>query len=226
MTESTAYQYGRIGGRPRDADLEARIDALLETAGTLFLEHGYANTSLKTIAHEAHVAVRTIYVKFGGKAGLFKAVVERGQSRYGATRDLLSDTRAIDDVLEEFGINLLQMMSMPRVVGMYHMVIAVAHLHPEIALAFDQAGPGHTLHMLGRYFARPDIAAQFRSDVTHEQLAVHLYNCLIGNQIRRLMFDPKVPPCQADRRREVAEALAFFYKTVRRDSISKPQVPV
>ena len=62
---------GKPAGRPRAADMEARMENLLHTAGCLFLEKGYGKVSLEMIAREAHVAVRTIYVKFGGKAGLF-----------------------------------------------------------------------------------------------------------------------------------------------------------
>ena len=223
MKESTAYHFGRASGRPRDADLEARIDALLATAATLFLEHGYDKTSLRTIAREAHVAVRTIYVKFGGKTGLFKAVIELARTRYDVMPDMMSDNRAIDHILEEFGLGLLQLLSTPQVVRMQRMIIAVARTHPEIALTFDRAGRGQVLGTLERFFARPEIAVQFRTDVTHEQLALHLYNCLLGDQYARLMFEPQVRSSKERLRRDVEQALAFFYKTVRRNP--EPGIP-
>ena len=66
--------FGKAAGRPRAADKEARHLALLHTAKRLFLEKGYSKVSLEMIAREAHVAVRTIYVKFGGKAGLLSLI--------------------------------------------------------------------------------------------------------------------------------------------------------
>src|SRR4051812_25167327 len=73
---------GKSAGRPRARDLEARMQNLVATAGQLFLSKGYGNVSLEMIAREAHVAVRTIYVKFGGKAGLFNAVIVANRSRF------------------------------------------------------------------------------------------------------------------------------------------------
>jgi len=42
----------------------------------LFLEHGYAGTTMAAIAREAGVVVETVYRSFGSKAALFAAVVE------------------------------------------------------------------------------------------------------------------------------------------------------
>src|SRR5471032_2921 len=74
--------YGKGAGRPRAADKEARLQNLLHTAAQLFLEKGYSKVSLEMITRQAHVAVRTIYVKFGGKAGLLNAIIANGRARY------------------------------------------------------------------------------------------------------------------------------------------------
>ncbi|WP_219837446.1 helix-turn-helix domain-containing protein [Paenibacillus sp. R14(2021)] len=58
------------------ADREGRRHLLLHLAAALFAERGYGKVSLEMIAREAHVAVRTIYVKFGGMAGILKAIIE------------------------------------------------------------------------------------------------------------------------------------------------------
>jgi TetR/AcrR family transcriptional repressor of mexJK operon len=62
-------------GRPRSDEVVLRLDQLIACAADLFLKNGYHKVSLSLIAREARVAVRTIYLKFGGKAGLFAAVV-------------------------------------------------------------------------------------------------------------------------------------------------------
>lgn len=49
---------------------------IVEAAGRLFLEHGYAGTTMASIAAEAGVVVETVYRAFNGKASLFGAVVE------------------------------------------------------------------------------------------------------------------------------------------------------
>lgn len=203
----------RVAGRPREADADARMQDLLETAGTLFLEKGYSKVSLGMIAREAHVAVRTIYVKFGGKAGLFNAVIANGRSRYFDIGDMENDPRPVEQILEQFGLRLLRMMSMPRIVRMHRMVIAEASTNPELAITFDRAGPGQILDMLSRFFAHPARQARLRTDVPPARLAVHLFNCILGDQVTRLMFEPLTAVSDAEMRRQVEDGLDFFFKT-------------
>jgi AcrR family transcriptional regulator len=54
---------------------QTRLD-ILNAARASFLERGYEGTTMVAIAEMADVVVETIYRSFGGKAGLFKAVVE------------------------------------------------------------------------------------------------------------------------------------------------------
>jgi len=55
----------------------ARTEAeLIDAARSLFLEHGYVATTLAQIAQQAGVAARTVYVRFGTKASLFRRVVD------------------------------------------------------------------------------------------------------------------------------------------------------
>ncbi len=50
--------------------------AVLEVAHRMFLERGYAATTVGTIAAAAGVSVETVYKAFGNKPGLVKAVVD------------------------------------------------------------------------------------------------------------------------------------------------------
>ena len=61
--------------RRRAQAAQTRED-ILSAARDAFLDRGYAGTTLAAIADAAGVVVETIYRGFGGKAGLFKAVVE------------------------------------------------------------------------------------------------------------------------------------------------------
>lgn len=52
--------------------------AIVEAATALFLEDGYARTTLAAVAKRAGVADRTVYLRFGSKVTLFQRVVEAG----------------------------------------------------------------------------------------------------------------------------------------------------
>lgn len=65
------------GGRHPAEALQARERDLLDVAKQLFVRDSYHQVSIATIATTVRVATKTIYVKFGGKRGLLRAVVER-----------------------------------------------------------------------------------------------------------------------------------------------------
>ena len=49
---------------------------VLDAGFRLFVEHGYARTSIASVAREAGVSPETIYLSFGGKRGLLEGVIE------------------------------------------------------------------------------------------------------------------------------------------------------
>jgi AcrR family transcriptional regulator len=180
----------RSAGRPRACDAEARTQELMSAAAQLFLEKGYAKVSLEMIARRARVAVRTIYVKFGGKSGLFREILTSGRNIYFETmEDLETNPRPIREVLVDFGMRFHELVSSDAVIKLYRMVIAEAHHDPELAEAFFESGPRQSRLALERYFARPDVRAQLR-DLPADQLVVHLMNCLMGDHLKRYLFAP------------------------------------
>ena len=208
---------GKVAGRPRAADKEARLESLLHTAACLFLEKGYGKVSLELIAREAHVAVRTIYVKFGGKAGLLNAVIAKGRARYFSDMSSMeTDTRPIEEILMDFAVRFIDLVSLPSFVSLHRMVIAEANTTPELATTFNQAGPMQTRELLSRLFARPDIKAQLRSELPPEMLAVHLINCIMGDQLTRLLFPSDQPPTSEEKLRRVKDGLDLFFNGVLR----------
>jgi AcrR family transcriptional regulator len=68
----------------RVAHTEARI---IEAATRLFLADGYLATTLTAVAEAADVGARTVYVRFGTKAALFKRVVDVA---------IVGDTESVD----------------------------------------------------------------------------------------------------------------------------------
>jgi AcrR family transcriptional regulator len=60
----------------RQAQARQNRAAVQIAARRLFLEHGYATTTMATIAEAARVSVETIYKAFENKAGLLKALFD------------------------------------------------------------------------------------------------------------------------------------------------------
>ena len=71
----------RVKSRPYDSSNRARQARetrrrIVEAAALLFVRDGYSATSISTIAHEAEVAVPTVYASLRSKANILRAVVE------------------------------------------------------------------------------------------------------------------------------------------------------
>lgn len=199
-------------GRPKAAEVEARTQNLIRVAQNLFIDPGYSKVSLEQIAREAHVAVRTIYVKFGGKAGLLNAVISTERDRFFTTlKDMDSDTRPVATILAEFAFNYLELVCSPQAMCLQRLVIAEAKSNPELARTFYDAGPAHTVELLTRFFSRPEIRAQFRSNLPPEILPTHLLNCLWGDRMKRLLFQPDTVLTTAEMQAQVPLGLSLFF---------------
>ena len=220
-----AAPISKSAGRPRAADVETRMQELLSTAACLFLQKGYSGVSLEMIAREAHVAVRTIYVKFGGKAGLLNAIIAGGRLRhFSSMEDMQTDQRPLNQILSDFGLRFLELVSTPAAIELHRMVIAEARTNPELATTFHLAGPLQTRDMLTRFCARPEIAAQFRSDIAPAMLPSHLISCIMGDQATRFLFVQEQGQEQAqeatreDMLRQVAQGLDLFLRATLRSA--------
>ena len=189
------------------------MQELLQTAGRLFLKNGYTKTSLESIARAAHVAVRTIYVKFGGKAGLLHAVLADKRHRFFRSQPMQTDTRPLKEIVDDFARQMHELLSSQEAIDMQRIVLAEAPVNPELAEAFWNGGPRQTREMLARFFERPDIQAQMRPGVPLDLLPGHLMACIGGDQLCRFVF-PEQKPTPEEARRELERRLELFYRSV------------
>jgi TetR/AcrR family transcriptional repressor of mexJK operon len=204
---------GKGAGRPKAADVEARTQELLHTAGTLFLKNGYTKTSLESIARAAHVAVRTIYVKFGGKEGLLAAVLAAKRHRFFRSQPMETDTRPLRDIIDDFAHQMYALITSQEAIDLQRIVLAEAPTNPELAEAFWNSGPHMTREMLARFFARPDIRAQMRADVQVEFLPCVLMSSIGGEQFMTFMHPHRVvDPDKA--KRDLEGRLELFYSSI------------
>jgi len=85
--------------------IEGVYERVLECAKVEFLEKGYKDASLRTIAQNADTSTGSIYTRFGDKNGLFNAlaapVVEELKQWFGNTQDSF-DKRADEEKADHF----------------------------------------------------------------------------------------------------------------------------
>lgn len=76
--------------------IEGVYEKILECATKEFLEKGYTDASLRTIAANADTSTNSIYVRFKDKEGLFSAIVEP------AAEEFMSRCRNIQETFHSF----------------------------------------------------------------------------------------------------------------------------
>lgn len=185
-------------GRPRKGEEQLSRDRLLDTAVTLFLEHGYGNLSLETIARDARVSMRTVYSQFGGKAGLFGAVIRRCSDQFVAC---LSEGQTLEsspeDVLVSFARQFLFHITRPDSMRIRAVLIGESLRFPDLAAQYYEQGPQRTLDHLAQFFARQQQAGYFTS-VDARVLADQFLSVLRSERFQKLQLGLEQTPDEAE----------------------------
>lgn len=131
----------------------ARTEAeLIAAARELFVEQGYVATTLAQIAHRAGVAPRTVYVRFGTKASLFRRVVDQALvgdaepidvAHRPRTRDAMTAGSLAEriDALADVSVGIAE-----RAGALFEVAAQAEGLEPELAEA-AQAGRRATMDL-------------------------------------------------------------------------------
>jgi AcrR family transcriptional regulator len=113
------------------------VAAIVEAAGRLFVRDGFQATTIAVIAAEADVSVETIYKKFRNKAGLVRAIRDRGLAGGGSVHaELRSNAlqRTEPDPRRIFeGWGRLTIEVAPRVMPILQLIAAGAATDAEMA---------------------------------------------------------------------------------------------
>lgn len=127
---------GTAGGRRQRQRSPAKRRAILAAATEAFLGHGYARTSVDSVAAAAGVGKQTVYGHFGDKKQLFLAAVAEARAQAaaeaGATDGELTDTGDPLADLTVVGERILDVALSPTVAALHRLTIAELAHHPEL----------------------------------------------------------------------------------------------
>src|SRR2546421_2324406 len=171
MAEDVKRRYDASRRQEQARENRARV---LTAARTLFLTHGYAETSMPEIAKAAGVSVQTVYKTFANKATLLKAVFDVSVAGDDepvpmAERDVIGAIRAEPDAR--------------RKITMYlgHLAEGAPRTFPVQLLARDAAGADH---------AAADVWAQMRREML-TGMTFFAENLLATGQLRVSVEDAR-----------------------------------
>lgn len=143
----------RATAKPANRRGEARRDALLETARALFLQHGFAGTSMEELVQRTGGSKASLYSYFGSKEGLFEQMVAEGCASF--LRDVAIPTAVEGDLegtLRAFGMRFFTLYTEPSRVQLMRAIIAEATRFPALAQQLYDNGPRKARIQLAAFF--------------------------------------------------------------------------
>lgn len=137
--------------RPSSA---AKREQILDAASTLFVQHGFTDTSMEMVAQQAGVSKQTVYSHFGCKDDLFTAAIRCKCDRYNLVDLLAREDGSLRERLLDIGRHFIQLILSEEARCVHRTCVAQVDTQPQAAALFFAAGPqvmiqGFT-EMLGR----------------------------------------------------------------------------
>lgn len=150
-------------GRPTQSQVAAIDDIILLVARTLFLENGYAKTSMEAVASSAGVSKGTLYSRYPVKPDLFRAIVADRLSAWSEEEidapELGSD---VAEYLYRYGVAFLAGVGKPEAVAFDRLVLAEVDRFPELAEEFREQGYLKAVDQLSEAIERAGTAAKWQ----------------------------------------------------------------
>jgi AcrR family transcriptional regulator len=125
--------------RPRG---ETRRAQILDAATKVFVENGYGAATIDLVVTRAGASKATIYSFFGGKEGLFAAIIEeRAERILAALPHVGIDHVDVRTTLTEIGRRYMEVAMSPDAIGLYRLILAEGVRFPELSRTFYRIGP-------------------------------------------------------------------------------------
>jgi TetR/AcrR family transcriptional regulator, mexJK operon transcriptional repressor len=197
---------GIARGPGRLETVEQRRERIVRLAAPLFLKKGYDNVSIDEIIGVVGGSKATIYAWFGGKEGLFEAVVRQECSD--VTMAIHVDAAGnLETQLTEIGRSFLAMVLSPPILEFHRLMVSIGRTFPDIGRLFYETGPASAYQIVATWIAKQQKDGRLIEEDPY-QLAVLFLDMLIGEH--QLSWLTSVP--RAARRDKIEETVRIAVK--------------
>ena len=175
-------------GRPDQQASEELVRHILDTAARLFIQQGYAATSIEQIAAVAGSGKQTIYRRFISKHALFIEVIHRNGQRLTEMAKAAHATGATPlDSLRGIARLMLDFMLDPDVIGLHRVLIAEASRFPDTVAAVHETCSKPIEDLLHAALRGAEDAGQIRfNDV--EQTQMQMFGLVVGRPLQKTLI--------------------------------------
>ncbi|MDE5445791.1 TetR family transcriptional regulator [Bradyrhizobium sp. CSA207] len=184
----------------------------------VFLENGYGGATIDLVVERAGASKATVYSFFGGKNGLFAAIVEERAERilsaFGDPEVVHTDVR---HALAHIAQRYMEVAMAPDAVGLWRLIIAEGTRFPELATTFYQLGPDRTYAHLAGMLSVWRERGLIRLD-DPERAAVQFFDSVGGDLHRRAMAGITPKDLRDAIQRSIDHAVQMFWYGIRVDA--------
>lgn len=188
MTTAKAIAKPTVGAtrtNTRNVQFENRCQRFVEVAQTLFLERGFAGTSVNEVVRRAGGSLATLYAEFGTKDELFEAVMNRRAAMM--FTDIINSKTPVPDIANE----LLQLakriqthMLSEDALALYRLAVHEGPKFPSVRNAVLVYGLAGFLRRLSDYFIV--LAESGQLEIDDPAVAAELFLTLVQGQLRTI----------------------------------------
>lgn len=196
---------------PADAGRASlRREAFLKAAREVFLEHGYEQASMAEIVKRAGGSLSTLYAQFGGKRGLFEAMIDRRVFDLTAQMQVeLAAHAPLREGLHRIGLTFLAKVMEPESLDVLRLMAGQAKKFPEMAGGYGRQGIDRVRAALADYLKDRAEAGEI-SVKDYDVAAGVFFDLLRGRMQLRAIFDIGYAPSEQDVRDTVDRAVKVF----------------
>ena len=195
--------------RKREARKADRRRTILDVAERSFLERGYAETSMSTIAAELGGSKTTLWSYFPSKEALFAAVLDAKIDAFrAALDDALIPAGGTEAALSRFGRVLLRKVTNRDSTRLHRLVVSEVDRFPALGRAFAERGPERVRARLCRYLEEEMAAGRLRHGDAMIAARQFISLCQAGCYFDRLLRPELIEQFDIDG--EVAASVATF----------------
>jgi AcrR family transcriptional regulator len=180
------------GARIRQSAVDRR-KAIVAAAREVFLERGYANSSIDAVVERSGGSKATVYQMFGSKEGLLGALVADGAEELAHLVEALPLDAGLEDSLRSFGHGYLSLILRPERLGLFRLVVGECARVPEIGDVFYRSGPQSCGKGMTRFFAGV-MARGLVRNADPEATAFQFIHALRGDLYMQVMLNPTRAP--------------------------------
>ena len=198
----------------KETRTEEKHNAIIRAAEELFMQNGYATTSMDAIAEHAGVSKQTIYAHFQNKENLFIGMMDGMCSRFGCPLDDAQDmlqTAPLAEALHVIGFQLLRLITRPEAMGLIRLVISESPRNPELGRIFYEQGPADSHEKLAALLAEKTQKGEINTP--NPQQAAEAFFAMVYDPIHmKSMMGLDVPTDEATLSAHVTEVTTRFIK--------------